>query len=255
MYHSKNVEYYQALAYKQFNGTITQGEAQELSEWLNSDDGLPLDIGSIADFDTHKNQLWNKIDAEIQPVRSIKSTIIKFGAAAAIVVALFSVAFYYLSPSPTTSETISRVTTDALPGTEGAILTLADGKKIILDNLTDGLIAKENGSSISLKRGQVQYTVEKSDQRSALNTMYTPNGRTYKLILPDGTSVWLNASTSITYPTVFNSESREVQINGEAYFEVKKDSRRPFLVRTKNTTVRVLGTYFNVNAYGKQQHR
>ncbi len=131
------------------------------------------------------------------------------------------------------------------PGSNKAILTLSDGRKIELTEQTK--IIAEAGADIHNKNGTLQYG---KSEKVVFNTMTTPKGRQYKLSLPDGTNVWLNAASSITYPTAFNNKIREVSITGEAYFEVAKNERMPFSVKiNEETHVKVLGTHFNINSY------
>lgn len=137
------------------------------------------------------------------------------------------------------------------PGKDGAVLTLADGTQVVLDSLGNGLVATQNGSSVVLHNGQLAYDAKgKSSEDIVYNTMTTPRGRQFHLTLSDGTKVWLNAASSIKYPAVFSAGKRQVEITGEAYFEVAKDKKRPFLININNkATAEVLGTTFNVNAY------
>lgn len=136
-----------------------------------------------------------------------------------------------------------------VPGSNQAVLTLANGKSITLNDKANGVITKEAGVVITKNSdGLLQYTVT-PDAESAINTISTPRGGQYQLILVDGTKVWLNAASSITFPTKFNGKEREVKITGEAYFEVAKNTKMPFKVRSKHQLVEVLGTHFNINTY------
>lgn len=140
------------------------------------------------------------------------------------------------------------------PGRDGAILTLADGSRLVLDSLDNGVIANQNGVQAVLKNGQLAYNVKERPSGEVLyNTMATPKGRQYQLTLPDGTQVWLNAASSIYFPTVFTDKKRAVTITGEAYLEVAPDPRRPFTVRVGKTNIEVLGTHFNVMAYDNEE--
>jgi hypothetical protein len=141
------------------------------------------------------------------------------------------------------------------PGKRGAMLTLADGKRVVLDSLGNGLVATQNGTQVILKNGQLTYDrSEKSNGAIAYNIMSTPKGRQFQVRLPDGTQVWLNAASSIKYPTIFAGKERLVEITGEAYFEVTKNAGKPFKVaininNNDQTIVEVLGTHFDINAY------
>ena len=141
-------------------------------------------------------------------------------------------------------------TNDALPGRERAILKIANGKTILLDS-TQGNIMLQKGLTAINENGKLGYkgvaeTVE-------YHEMTTPRGGQYQLTLPDGTNVWLNAASSISYPTAFVGRERVVSITGEVYFEVAKDKTKPFMVKVKEMVVEVLGTHFNINSYDEEE--
>ncbi len=139
---------------------------------------------------------------------------------------------------------------DVAPGRNGAILTLADGSKLLLDSLGNGTIAVENGTRIRLEDGRITYGKGNNASDIRYNTMSTPNGRQFTVVLPDGTKVWLNAASSLRYPTMFTGTERKVEVNGEAYFEVAKNASMPFRAVVNNSTViEVLGTAFNISSY------
>lgn len=140
---------------------------------------------------------------------------------------------------------------DVDPGKDGAILTLSDGSKIVLDDLENGIIATQNGTKIILDEGILTYRINGSNPSATVyNTVSTPKGRQFHLQLPDGSKVWLNAASSLRYPTVFTGKERKVEITGEAYFEVARNTKMPFHVKLNNDTeVEVLGTHFNINSY------
>lgn len=138
---------------------------------------------------------------------------------------------------------------DVLPGSERAILTLANGKTIMLDSM-QGNIIRQGGLTVSNGNGQLDY--EGRGDVVEYHTMSTPRGGQYRLQLPDGTDVWLNAASSITYPTAFAGKDRHVTITGEVYFEVAKDTTKPFHAKVNNMEVEVLGTHFNINSYADE---
>lgn len=144
---------------------------------------------------------------------------------------------------------------DMAPGGDKATLTLSDGKRISLSDLADGRVAGEPGISITkVSNGQIVYnlTDDHQDHTSAVqfNTIQTPRGGQYQIHLPDGTIVWLNAASSFRFPISFSSsKQREVELSGEGYFQVVKDKKRPFIVKTQGQQVQVLGTHFNISAY------
>lgn len=174
---------------------------------------------------------------------------------------IFSIVAYFTTNHFTNKPGLAAVntTTDQnkiMPGGSRATLKLADGSEIMLDDAANGLLAKQSGVQIKKTRdGKIIYAPDESsvNQVPSYNTMTTPRGGQYQLSLPDGTNVWLNAASSITYPASFTSDVREVTISGEAYFEVKKNPLKPFVVKTGKEIITVLGTSFNVNAYPDEQ--
>lgn len=143
-----------------------------------------------------------------------------------------------------------------VPGNEGAVLTLADGSTLVLDSLAEGTIGQHGGAFLSLAENTLLYDTDTADPKDTVyHTMTTPRGRYFSLTLPDGSRVWLNAASSIRYPTAFVGEERRVDLTGEAYFEVVKNTDMPFRVNLSGkTSVTVLGTRFNVNAYAQQNN-
>lgn len=146
---------------------------------------------------------------------------------------------------------------DVLPGSNKAILTLSNGTKIILDSAHNGALARQgNTTVIKLDGGQLAYKGGQSTPQPAdirYNTIATPRGGQYQVILPDGSKVWLNAASSLSFPTAFGGRERKVLLEGEAYFEIQKDKARPFLVEVGKMKVKVLGTRFDVMAYGDEE--
>jgi ferric-dicitrate binding protein FerR (iron transport regulator) len=143
-----------------------------------------------------------------------------------------------------------RFRNDVAPGRSGAVLTLADGQKILLDSTTNGTVGIQGNITVSNTNGQLTYNAsDKKPVRSLYNTLTTKRGNQYQVVLPDGSRVWLNAASSITYPTMFTSGQRKVVITGEAYFEVARNDKQPFIVQKGALSVQVLGTRFNLNTY------
>lgn len=173
-------------------------------------------------------------------------------AAAAVVLIVFSFCMYLILTNNAENRNLVELKSgDILPATNKAILTLSDGKKVILSATNKGTIAEQGGSEITKNDGEaITYkAAEATSQQVLYNTMSTPRGGTYKLILADGTTVILNAMSSITYPTAFIGKERKVTLVGEAYFFVAHNAEKPFKVVSGHQTVQVLGTQFNVNAY------
>lgn len=172
---------------------------------------------------------------------------------AAVLAIISTVLFVFISQKDQQEQRVAvkpKVDVPAIvPGSNQAVLTLANGKSITLNDKANGVLSQEAGVVITKSRdGLVQYTVT-PNAASAINTISTPRGGQYQLILVDGTKVWLNAASSITFPTKFNGNERKVEITGEAYFEVVKNSKMPFKVKAKHQLVEVLGTHFNINTY------
>jgi ferric-dicitrate binding protein FerR (iron transport regulator) len=169
-------------------------------------------------------------------------------AAALIIVAGVGI-FYYQHQSVEQPKQI--VHNDIQPGSNKAILTLANGQKIVLTGVANGTLASQSGVKVNkTKDGELVYNASGDAQAgSAFNTAETPQGGQYQVTLADGTKVWLNAASSLKYPVQFNGTERRVELTGEAYFEVAKDKEHPFIVHTAQEDVKVLGTHFNINAY------
>ena len=176
-------------------------------------------------------------------------------AAAAALLVLGIAATYRLSQKPKASREIVQVPLahDVAPGGNKAILTLADGSTISLDDAQNGVLALQgtarvikgdNGELSYLPVGENHITTEPS-----FNTISTPRGGQYQVRLPDGTKAWLNASSSLKYPTSFNGKERSVTLTGEGYFEVVKNAKQPFHVHVNGMDVEVLGTHFNIMGY------
>jgi len=143
---------------------------------------------------------------------------------------------------------------DIKPGGNKAILTLADGTKIVLDDASQGTLTKQGSTTIiKLDDGRLAYNpqdISKTPSKAILyNTLSTPRGGEYCVTLPDGTVVWLNSLTSLRFPTSFVGNERRVEVKGEAYFEVAKNESMPFIVQAGNSEIKVLGTHFNITAY------
>ena len=186
----------------------------------------------------------------------------RFAAVAAIMLLIGAGVWFVLISTSKTDLATTATMKDISPGSNKAVLTLADNSTIILDSAANGTLAKQGGSIVNkTKDGELKYEVGSRKSEIAYNTLSTPRGGQYQLVLPDGSKVWLNAASSIRYPTAFTGTERKVEITGEAYFEVApvllpakgghalSGQKMPFLVQQGDMTVQVLGTHFNVNGY------
>lgn len=176
-------------------------------------------------------------------------------AAAAVIVAVGIGAYLYTNDQTKPVEpAVVAQHSHIAPGRSGAVLTLADGSQVVLDSLGNGMVATQNGARVILKGGELSYApAGTATGEITFNTMTTPKGRQFQLTLPDGTRVWLNAASSLRYPTAFTGNERLVAVTGEAYFEVARNNKQPFKVNVnEKATVEVLGTHFNVNAYDNE---
>jgi len=196
-----------------------------------------------------KEEVWTQLS---HGGKSLKLVAAKLLAIAASIVLCFSVGLYFIAQRKATPLTAKTELKNILPGGNKAVLTLADGTVVDLDDAKNGQIANQSGVIIrKAKNGQLEYIIKEMPQVAikGSNTIATPRGGQYQVNLPDGTKVWLNAATTLKYPYAFAKNERLVELNGEAYFEVSKDHTRPFKVKTDAQNIEVLGTHFNINAY------
>ncbi|RZS75155.1 FecR family protein [Pseudobacter ginsenosidimutans] len=187
-------------------------------------------------------------------VRRKALTLRYWAAAAAILLVLAAGAYLWFSSTASKMGPQSSLAMEIMPGKDGAILTLADGKQIVLDSIASGIIGSQNGAQLTLTNGQLAYgSSGQINHTMEYNTISTPKGRQFRLLLSDGTMVWLNAASSLKYPTIFTGKERQVTVSGEVYFEVAKNTKMPFRVSVnEKATIDVLGTSFNVEAYSNE---
>jgi transmembrane sensor len=173
--------------------------------------------------------------------------------AAAAIIAVMTGAFWLYYSVIHKQNTQLAAAADVRPGGDKAVLTLSNGQHIILDSVANGLLASQGNTRVEkISGGQLSYkhAAPGKDVAGVLyNTLTTPRGGQYKLVLPDGTRVWVNAASSITYPTAFGGAERLVKLQGEAYFEVVHKAAQPFKVSVGEETIEDIGTAFDINAY------
>lgn len=249
------------LLLKKLTGDLTAEEALTLDAWRQANPQKYAELTSLESLVkklqtfTEAQQRAEKLTPPNINVIPIKRKYAKIWAAAAAILLLAGAGAYLWNASRKPEQPIAqnseRSAKDIAPGSSKAMLTLADGSTILLDSATKGQLATQGTTRISKnEKDKLTYSQESSHEPALTNTLSTPKGGQYRLTLPDGTNVWLNAASSITFPTAFTGRDRRVQITGEAYFEVAKKSHQPFFVDVNDKeTVEVLGTKFNVNSY------
>lgn len=227
-----------------------------------------VDVGITGDRNHLEKESLALIQARIAQQRTIAPVVTmrplkKLGIAAAVLIIITAGMYWWLKPTPK-QPAAPIAKTDAAPGSNKAVLTLSDGRQIVLHDMANGTLTSEDGVQI-LKpdSGRLVYaTAGTAGNTVAYNTLATPRGGQYQLSLPDGTKVWLNAGSSIRYPVAFNGAERNVAITGEAYFEVSPllafpkggGKKIPFIVNVNDKAeVEVLGTHFNINAYDDEE--
>jgi transmembrane sensor len=253
------------LAQKWKDGSITAQEQMEFNQWYDSFEDTLLDDVSTESVSELKSRLYANIltQENIQAKPPVKSFKLWYRiAAAAVILVVLSIGIYINTSSYQKKNSNDYlVKEDVKPGGNRALLTLADGTTIVIDDAADGKLAEQSGIVITkTKEGQLVYQFEDKESQgkelgNQFNKISTPKGGQYQVNLPDGTKVWLNAATSIKFPVTFsNLKERKVELNGEAYFEVHKDRLKPFKVSSDLQEVEVLGTHFNVNTYKNESN-
>jgi len=176
---------------------------------------------------------------------------------------VLAISAYFLSEISNKSHTSliavhNQPVNNIVPGTNKAILKLEDGSSIVLEDASDEKIVQQSDLLVTrTKDGHLIYEVTASDKNKfavTYNTIETPRGGEYQVTLPDGTKVWLNASSSLRFPTAFTGKERRVELTGEGYFEVAKNKDLPFIVSTGREIVQVLGTHFNISSYKDEKY-
>jgi len=243
------------LLEKYKEGVITEEELVLLETWYIQRLPEPPDI-TAAELEMLKNEVWQSL--QLQDATPVHVRRWKLPAAAAVVLLLLGSALYFLGIAPgkkpgATGIPVSPGLADEFkPGGNRAVLTLSNGRQIVLKEAQNGQLAEDASVAINKTTdGELVYDHPKQQPATApvLNILSTPRGGQYHLTLSDGTQVWLNAASSISYPVAFNGKERSVTVSGEAYFEVAPREGLPFKVRSGKQEILVLGTHFNVKAY------
>ncbi|EHQ25197.1 anti-FecI sigma factor, FecR [Mucilaginibacter paludis DSM 18603] len=244
---------------KKYNeGTCTKAEEALVESWflqyLEENPSYP----SREKIDEVNQRMEKAISDTFAPAKpGYYRVLYRWSAAAAVLVILSIGGYFMVLHRPAAQSIVKKEIHDAGPGDNKAILTLNNGQQIALTTAQNGVLSHQGAVQINkTSKGEVVYQKNgPAHVASAINynTLLTPRGGQWKLTLSDGTQVWLNASSSIRYPTVFPEGERKVEITGEAYFEVAKNKSKPFRILSNGQTVEVLGTHFNINAYADEQ--
>lgn len=250
------------LSERWLSGTITKAEQQEYDSWY----------GSFSDHEVHDfteeelAKLQKKLYYSIKEQEAFGGAYLDNGrfkrlkrvflVAASISFFVLSSIYLYTDIFRSSVNNEATALSEILPGKDQATLVLGNGMVFNLDSLSNGEILEEAGVRIAkTDDGELVYSIldpSANNNAVVMNTVSTPRGGQYRISLPDGSQVWLNAASSLTFPSVFIGESRTVELNGEAYFEVAENARLPFKVITETEEVEVLGTHFNVNSYKEE---
>lgn len=268
------------LLAKYLTKTLTEEEIEIFNAWVNSDPShkalverlegnniLGQELKSVASetddsIEEDRKRLSLKLLGEMAAtptiVRPVPTRRAWWQVAAAASVIAITFLVYKQFDRPAVRSTAVATTQNAVPepGTDKAVLLLADGRKIMLDSVSNTSInLGQSVASVDPSKGVLTYQGAKSNVENIVDqhTLQTPTGGQYKVQLSDGTIAWLNAASSITYPTLFTGNAREISITGEVYLEVSKNKNKPFLVHVgKEQTIEVLGTRFAINAYSDE---
>ncbi|MCE4565810.1 DUF4974 domain-containing protein [Maribellus sp. CM-23] len=257
------------LIAKDTSNQISPEEKERLESWKNeSKQNLKL-YDRIVNWDNfqERNREWESIDADhaweqfsarIEKERRVLNVrqILIYAAAIMLPLLVGGTVFYYLTVRDGNSELTaeSSIPVAAInPGTQNAVIILDNGKSIDLENAGIDQLVEKDGSVITNENGQLKYSESKKSGKEQLrNTLIVPRGGEYTLVLSDGSRVFLNSVSKLVYPVVFDEKTREVSLEGEAYFEIEKDASKPFIVNVEGVKIEVLGTSFNVKAYSEE---
>lgn len=259
------------LIFRDLQGRLTGEEEDILRKWIALTPENRALYEKIIDEDTilarlkaydevNSEKAWEKIDSLISEKNKNRrlhiSHFMKY--AAAVLIPALLITYIYVRKHGYDRQNQVAHTVEILPGTQRAILTLSDGKQIELNVSGQEAVIKENEVNIHNASKTLRYLEDTTQKNEfgeiAYNTLATPKGGEYYLELTDGTKIWLNADSKLRYPTLFAKDERRVFLEGEAYFEVKKNPAKPFIVDAYEMETRVLGTSFNITAYSDDKN-
>jgi transmembrane sensor len=263
----KNNYHIADLIAKKIKGIISPGEQEELDHWIKEDPENLLVYNRATDPKKqlerleiyalfNKDKAWSGLENKLFETKTVRFTpqkVLRY-AAAIVLPLLIAGGFAYKYLNRSDPQTIAEIDTVFQPGSQKAVLILADGGKVELNEGMAVADLQEGDARISIRNKLLSYTSTDQESRGTeiiYNELKTPRGGGYNLQLADGTGVWLNAGSSIRFPVSFTEDTRQVYLEGEAYFEVSHDGS-PFIVSTEDMDVRVLGTSFNISAYADE---
>jgi transmembrane sensor len=248
----------QKLLEKYRSGTLSTQEKALLESWyINYYKNSPKPMLSDDELQNDLDDIYRSLPLHEKPERRLLGKPIARILLYAASVIIFLVAGIFFLKNKRNQNLAAVHQKEIRPANGSAVLTLANNKKIILDNNPAGNVAQQGGITVKkTSGGLLTYQVNNKDIADnapvEFNTISVQQGREYQIILSDGTKVWLNAMSSIRFPTEFKGSIRQVEITGEAYFEVTKNPKMPFRVVGGSQTVEVLGTHFNIKAYNEE---
>jgi ferric-dicitrate binding protein FerR (iron transport regulator) len=280
----QHIERIAGLITKYNRDSITEQEYQELMTWcdlsdvnrqlferLSDPNYLSDKLKELPNMRSLKEAGWQKVITAISAegeepyagfIIPARRRIWRHYVVAASVVALFGLGvwsytkYFSVAKTNTLSVLASDFKNDVKPGGTKAVLTLSDGSTVVLDSTGSGTVAQQGSAKIvRLDKGRLAYkTVNENSGEITYNTLTTPAAGQFSVTLPDGSKVWLNNASSLRYPVAFTGKTREVELKGEAYFEIARNAAQPFKVKVGAMLVDVLGTTFNIAAYGDESH-
>lgn len=252
---------------KKVLGTLSPEEERRLSEWVEASEWHRVayedflsgrswrrrnELSSGMDTEAMAREVWK----EIRRRERRRMSVWAWGAAACVLVAVGVAALVWGTRDEERAEQMAETRAEAMEERPGVVLELASGESVALESMDSVSLLRFKEEGVVNGDGELAYadSAGKKDEVE-IHTLWVPRGAEYALALSDGTRIWLNADSRVRYPNRFVGREREVYLEGEAYFEVARDSSRPFVVRTSATEVRVLGTVFNLQAYPEEQQR
>ncbi|TCC97909.1 FecR family protein [Pedobacter hiemivivus] len=257
-----NFKYTSELIIKFLKNELSDKEKAEFELWLKASpennslvesfrntEHVQQEVNYLDAADVNKG--WEEVSKQISqtPIKRLAWTkIMRYSTAAILIISVgIGVYIYNAQLKSKGINEIARVH-DIMPGSKKAVLELADGSVVDLSDANLRLAAEDSNAAIGVKNGVLAFSAKRKTG-NGYNVLRTPKAGEYKMILSDGTQVWLNAASSLRFPTNFNNHERRVELTGEAYFEVAHNKALPFIVSFNKTEVEVLGTHFNISSY------